>query len=180
MGRLQHRTAPGCTYFVTTKTWQNHAVFQVPENAEILIGCLIHYRDQGSYLLHEFVVMPNHLHLILTPSDTTTLEKAMILIKGGSSHHIHQQRTKRMQIWHSGFHEQSVRDQRDYENKVAYVHQNPVRARLVDRPEDWDYSSATKKYRMDSVPERLKAFASGAKASFLTKADDVGAKAPTP
>ncbi len=65
MGRLRHRTAPGFTYFVTTKTWQNRAIFQVPEIAAILLkSILLHYRDKGAYLLHEFVVMPNHLHLL--------------------------------------------------------------------------------------------------------------------
>src|SRR5579863_5610181 len=98
MGRLGHRTAPGCTYFVTTKTWENRTIFQVTENAEILIKCLLEYRDKRAYLLHEFVVMPNHLHLLLTPGDETSLEKAMQFIKGGSSHRIHQQRENKIQI----------------------------------------------------------------------------------
>jgi len=83
MGRLTHRTAPGLTYFVTTKTWDSHAIFQVPENARILIEYMMRYREQGAYLLHEFVVMPDHLHLILTPGDDTSLERAMQFIKGG-------------------------------------------------------------------------------------------------
>ena len=74
MGRLTHRTAPGCSYFVTTKTWENRAIFQVKENAEILIRCMFEYRDRGAYLLHEFVVMPNHLHLLITPGGETSLE----------------------------------------------------------------------------------------------------------
>jgi putative transposase len=84
MGRLQHRTAPGCTYFVTTKTWANRTVFQVTEVAEIMVEILLRHRTAGAYLLHEFIVMPDHLHLLLTPGSTTTLEKAMQLIKGGS------------------------------------------------------------------------------------------------
>src|SRR5277367_5365866 len=88
MSRLTHRTAPGFTYFVTTKTWQSRTIFQVTENAETLIECIVRHRDKGTYLLHEFVVMPNHLHLILTPSEQTTLEKAMQMVKGGSSHDI--------------------------------------------------------------------------------------------
>jgi len=83
MGKLTHRTAPGCSYFVTTKTWQNRELFRVSENAEILVQCILGYRNRGAYQLHEFVVMPNHLHLLLTPADDTSLEKAMQLIKGG-------------------------------------------------------------------------------------------------
>src|SRR4029077_163441 len=179
MGRLIHRTATGFTYFVTTKTWQNHAIFQVPENSQILIRCMIHYRDKGAYLLHEFVVMPDHIHLLLTPTDQTSLEKAMQLIKGGSSHEIHQQRGNKMQIWQPGFHEESVRDDNDYSRKTEYIRMNPVHAHFVERPEDWSYSSAARGIRMDPEPERLRIPSSGAKA-VVPKQGIVGAKAPTP
>ncbi|MGO9640866.1 MAG: REP-associated tyrosine transposase [Candidatus Acidiferrales bacterium] len=170
MGRLTHRTTPGFTYFVTTKAWQNQAVFQVRENAEILVGCLAHYRGQGFYLLHEFVVMPNHLHLILTPAVNASLEKAMQLIKGRSSHDIHEQRGGKAPIWHSGFHEESIRNQGDYSRKAEYIQMNPVRAHLVERPEDWPYSSIAKRVELDPTPERLKRSSSGAKAPFLAEA----------
>lgn len=180
MGRLKHRTAPGWTYFVTTKTWQNRALFQVPENTRILIECMFRHRDAGAYLLHEFVVMPNHLHLILTPTVETTLEKAMMLIKGGSSHEIHRQRGIRTQLWASGFHETSIRDHDDYMKKSAYIRNNPVEAHLVSKPEDWPYGSAGGSCQTDEIPLRLRLFSSGAKAPVLSGADHVGAKAPTP
>jgi putative transposase len=170
MGRLRHRTAPGCTYFVTTKTWQSREIFQVPENLKILIECLLRNRDQGAYLLHEFVVMPNHLHLLLTPSGETSLEKAMQFIKGGGSHEIHRQREHKMQIWQAGFHEQTVRDFGDYRSKVDYIRMNPVHSRLAERPDDWPHGSATGKFKLDAPPSRFQADASGAKAPFLENA----------
>jgi putative transposase len=179
MGRLTHRTAPGFTYFVTTKTWENRALFQVTETAKILIECIIHYRDKGSYLLHEFVVMPDHLHLLLTPAGKTSLEKAMQLIKGGSSHQIHQQSGRKIQIWSPGFHEESIRDHRDYQCKIEYIHMNPVHAHLAEKPQDWPHSSVASGFHLDAEPERLRIFASGAKAPF-SASGNVGAKAPTP
>jgi len=77
MGRLTHRTSPGSTYFVTTKAWQGISVFQVQEIADIVISKLLDYRDKGNYLLHEFVLMPNHLHLVLSPTESVSLEKAI-------------------------------------------------------------------------------------------------------
>src|SRR6266403_5045443 len=74
-----HRTAPGASYFVTTKCWEGRNAFQVTEIAEILLNTLFHYRDSGAYLLHEFVIMPDHLHLVLTPGLQTSLEKAIQL-----------------------------------------------------------------------------------------------------
>ena len=133
MGKLKHRTAPACTYFVTTKTWQNRSLFHGSDLADTLVGRIITCRDQGAYLLHEFVVMPDHLHLMLTPAETTTLEKALQLIKGGSSHEIHKLRGHKIQIWQPGFHDWTVRDSADYEAKCEYIWKNPVRARMVDR-----------------------------------------------
>jgi putative transposase len=143
---------------------------------EILIDCLMGYRRRGAYSLHEFVVMPNHLHLLITPGGETSLEKAMQLIKGGSSHQIHLQRENKIQIWSSGFHEATIRNVEDFEGRQRYIRLNPVEAGLAARPEDWAYGSANGKVDLDSVPARL---SSGAEAPF-SRAVNVGAKAPTP
>jgi putative transposase len=172
MGRLTHRTSPGSTYFVTTRAWQSTSAFQVTEVAEILIGKLLEYRSKSNYLLHEFVLMPDHLHLLITPAESATLEKAMQFIKGGSSHEIHSARGNNAQIWQSGFHESRVRDWNDYKNKLDYIHFNPVVAKLVGRPQDWPYGSASGKYELDPIPQGLKPN----KAAPL----NVGPKGPTP
>ena len=164
MGRLQHRTAPGCTYFVTTKTWANRNLFQVAENAELVVEILLRYRAAGAYLLHEFVVMPDHLHLLLTPGPTTALERAIQLIKGGSSHEIHKRRGHRMEIWQPGFHEWTVRDAQDFQSKVEYIRMNPVMSKLVETPEQCLYSSLGSGLQLDEAPRHL---ASGAKAPEL-------------
>src|SRR5271168_5121357 len=143
MGRLQHRTAAGCTYFVTTKTWENREIFRVPENAAILVQSLLHYRDQGAFLLHEFVVMPNHLHVLLTPGSDTSLEKAMQFVKGGSSYQIHRQRGHKMEIWQPSFHESTVRDEIDFRGRQAYIRMNPVEAGLAQIPASWPHDSAS-------------------------------------
>jgi putative transposase len=52
--------------------------------AQLLVEILQQYRLQKEYLLHEFVVMPDHFHLLITP--TETLERALQLIKGGFSY----------------------------------------------------------------------------------------------
>lgn len=172
MGRLTHRTGQGWSYFVTTKTWQSTFLFQVEEIAWIVVAKMVEYRDKGSYLLHDFVLMPNHLHMIFTPSPDTSLEKAIQLIKGGSSFAIHKARGGKTNIWQSGFHESRVRNWADYQVKRDYVWFNPVAAKLVERPELWPYGSASGKLVMDPVPQGLKPVGS--------QGSNVGAKAPTP
>jgi putative transposase len=172
MGRLTHRTSPGSTYFVTTKCWQNMPVFQVCEVATIAVDKLLEYRSAGNYLLHEFVLMPNHLHVILTPANSISLEKTIQLIKGGTSHEVHRVRAKRSQIWQPGFHESRIRNAMDYRTKSDYVRFNPVVAKLVEQPQDWSFGSASGKYQLDPIPQGLKP-----RISFTL---NVGAKAPTP
>jgi putative transposase len=165
MSKLDHRTAPGSSYFVTTRCAQGRNVFQIPEVAQILITAILHYRDAKAYLLHEFVVMPNHLHLLLTPGPTTSLEKALQLIKGGSSFQISKQRGHNMEIWQEGFHDWTIRDLDDCQAKAEYIRMNPVRARLVEKPEEWPFFSATAKFALDPAPEKYLQLASAAKAA---------------
>jgi putative transposase len=172
MGRLTHRTSPGSTYFVTTKAWQSTSVFQVTEVADIVVTKLLEHKQRGHYALHEFVLMPNHLHLLLTPTESTSLEKAMQFIKGGSSHEIHRVRGNNVQIWQSGFHESRVRDWKDYKNKRDYIHFNPVVAKLVSRSQDWPFGSASGKCQLDAIPQGLK--------PKITEPENVGPEGPTP
>jgi putative transposase len=163
-----HRTVPGASYFVTAKCWEGRNTFQVTEIADILLYTLFHYRDSGAYLLHEFVIMPDHLHLMLTPGSQTSLERAVQLIKGGSLHRIHKERGGRMEIWQAGFHDWTIRDVEDWRAKANYIHMNPVKARLCERVEDWPYSSACSKLALDGVPTRYQNIASGAKAQDIS------------
>ena len=172
MGRLRHRTAPGCTYFVTTDAAGSKNIFQATLVAEIVVSKLVFYRDEGAYLLHEFVLMPNHLHLILTPGQTTSLEKALQLIKGGSSFAIRKARGNKLPIWQPGFHEWTIRDAGDYEARRRYIWLNPVKAGLIENPEQWPFGSACGTYRLDVPPQGLK--------PLLNATCDVGAEAPTP
>src|SRR3984893_16491975 len=110
MSKPPHRTGPERTYFISSATWERRELFRVPQVAEILVQRILACRDKGAYLLHEFVVMPNHFHLRLTPGETTTLEKAVQLINGGSSHEIHQETGNKMEIWQVGFHDWTIRD----------------------------------------------------------------------
>ncbi|PYV17500.1 MAG: transposase [Acidobacteria bacterium] len=155
MARPKHRTAPGATYFVTTNTSERRAVFHKPEAAATLERKIIEYRDRGSYLLHAYVVMPDHLHVILTPGATTSLEKAMQLIKGGSSHEI----GLKFPVWQAGFSEHQIRDREDLESHVRYIDANPVKACVASRVGEYPYCSASAKFELHAWP-----VASGAKA----------------
>jgi len=82
MSRPQHRVKAQGAYFVTAETWQRRRLFIHQATTSVFIESLLGYREKGFYLLHAFVVMPDHFHAILTPSQDVSLEKAMQMIKG--------------------------------------------------------------------------------------------------
>lgn len=139
------------TFFITTVTAQRQPIFRREATARLLVDTLAHYRDQGKFLLHEFVVMPDHLHALLTPAANLSLERAMQSIKGGFSF-----RLRQGHVWQASFANHRVRDWEDYERHRDYIWMNPVRARLVARAAEYPYSSAAGVLRMDEVPRGLK------------------------
>ena len=73
------------TFFITTVTWKRIPIFRVETRARLFVDVLLDYRKQGKYLLHEFVVMPDHVHALITLVPEVSLERAMQFVKGGFS-----------------------------------------------------------------------------------------------
>jgi putative transposase len=144
------------TFFVTSVTWQRRPLFRSERAATIFIETLFGYRERAIFQLYEFVLMPDHIHLLLAPKPTIALERAMQFIKGGYSHRFMKETGSRMEIWERSFTNHRVRDAADYEQHRSYIHLNPVRARLAQRSQDYRYSSAHNGFSLDEAPQRLK------------------------
>ena len=157
MGRTQHRIRPAGTYFVTIDCWAQRQLLK-GEVAEILTDQILQCRQKGYYLLHEFCVLLNHLHVLFTPRGDTTLEKTVQMIKGGASYRIGKRR-KFLALWQDGYHDWRCRNESQYTAYAVYIRENPVKAGLAEKPGDWPYSSANPKFAtsLDLIPQGLKA-----------------------
>ena len=142
------------TYFITAATFQKHSLLQSDRMADLLLEVLLHYRSQQKYLLHEFVIMPDHFHLLLTP--TLTLERALQLIKGGFSFRAKKELGFAGEVWEKSFYDRRVRDWQEYCAFRQYVHSNPVKKGLATTAEEYPYSSAKPGLVLDALPQRLK------------------------
>ena len=149
------------TYFVTANVFQRKSLFQVEKIACLFIEVLLHYRTEKKYLLHEFVVMPDHFHLIITPTGIT-LERSMQLIKGGFSFQLNKSLKVKKEVWQPSFLDRRVRDSLEYQKFKDYIWQNPVKRFLAKTPEEYPYSSANPSFNLDPVPQRLKPISSAA------------------
>jgi REP-associated tyrosine transposase len=149
MAKIARRVRQAGVYFVTTGTWERHALFVNDVLANTVVEQIVTCRDRGFYKLHAFALMPEHLHILLTPSDETTVEKAMQMIKGGSAHRIGVERPQAFPIWHRSFHDRWIRDAGQFWQAKSYIEENPVKARLVGTAELYPWSSASGKVILD-------------------------------
>jgi putative transposase len=139
---------PRRTFFVTTKTSMGRRLLQSERNAELMIDVLRSLVREGAFDLHDFVVMPDHLHLLLSVDAQMTIEKAMQLIKGRFSHRLSQEFEYKGEVWQRGFDEVHVMDRESFDNHREYIAQNPVKAGLVSSVEEFPFcfrSLASKK-----------------------------------
>jgi putative transposase len=149
----EHATSNDKTYMITSSTWGRRALFKNDRWARLLVDTLYHYRE-SAYLLHEFVIMPDHIHVLLTPQ--TSLEKAVQFIKGGFSYQVKKELGSNMEVWQKGFSDHRIRDANDYRLHQVYIQQNAVRKHLFARAEEYPYSSAHARFDLDPAPQGLK------------------------
>jgi putative transposase len=147
-------------YFITASTFQKRNILQSDRMAGLLVSVLLHYRQQEKYLLHEFVVMPDHFHLLLTP--VQALERSMQLIKGGFSFRARKQLGFAHEIWQSSYYDRRVRDAEEYFAFREYIRRNAVKRGLSASPERYPYCSAWPEVQLDRAPQRLKPLEIGA------------------
>ena len=128
------------TFFATTKTSGGRTLLQSERNALLFIDVLRSYMAARKFRLHDFVVMPNHVHLLLTVGGDMTIEKAMQFIKGGFSYRLKKEYGYSGEVWQRGFSEVRVENRESFLRHQEYIAENPVKAGLVDSPEEFPYS----------------------------------------
>ena len=112
-----------------------------PEVGEKVESSMLHF-DGERYRLRTWVVMPNHAHMLLTPCAGYDLSGIMHSIKSYTANEANRLLKRKGQFWQEDYFDRFIRNQSHYESVVAYIENNPVKAKLCERPEDWRFSSA--------------------------------------
>jgi putative transposase len=139
------------TYLASAVTAQRHSLFQVTATAELLERTILDYHRQGKFLLHAYVIMPDHFHVLITPAPEVSLEKAMQFIKGGFSFRL----KSKLDVWMRSFNESQISTEEKFLSCVRYIEENPVRRGLAATPEAYRFSSAACG-PLDPIPVHLK------------------------
>src|SRR5665213_962610 len=146
-------TRNGQTYFVTSNSVGRKPFFRHDRWAQFFLETLYSY-DPKQFLLHAFVIMPDHFHLLITPQES--LERSLQCIKGGFSFRAKKELSWSGEIWVAGFSDHRIRSLEDFEIHRNYIHQNPVKSSLAEQAENYAYSSASGKFLLHPFPRGLK------------------------
>jgi putative transposase len=130
------------TFFTSTRTASGKSLFQTERMADLFIDVLRSSMRSGKMIVHDFVVMPNHVHILMTVPGDMSLEKSMQLIKGGFSFRANKELGFRGEIWQRGFSDVRVVDEQSFQQHRKYIEDNPVKAGLASSPEEYPFGSA--------------------------------------
>jgi len=120
----------------------------------LFIDVLRGYTVDRKFTIHDFVVMPNHVHLLISVPGEMMIERAMQLIKGAFSFRARKELGFRGEIWQRGFSDVGVRDTESFQMHRQYIEQNPLRAGLARLPEEYPYCSAHLKLKKRTAAEK--------------------------
>ncbi len=110
--------------------------------ANLLIDVLRTYVAAQRFRIHDFVVMPDHFHLLITLDGAMTIEKAVQLVKGNFSYRAKKELGYPGEIWQRGFSDERIWDRESFLRHRSYIDDNPVKAGLASSPEEYPYCSA--------------------------------------
>jgi putative transposase len=136
-------------HYVTTVTHQRTPFFLSENTSELFVRVLDETRKTDPFKLIAYVIMPDHVHLLINPIDLD-VRRTINLIKGRSSRLIRQalrdetpgtSASRPTRFWQKGFSSIDIYTYEFVVQKVRYIHMNPVRAGLVKTQAEWKYSS---------------------------------------
>ncbi len=109
--------------------------------AEIVENALLHF-DGERYALHAWCVMPNHVHTLFTPEAGFKMSQISHSWKSFTANKCNQVLKRTGKFWEREPFDRYIRNEQHYRNALAYIENNPVKAGLCEKPEDWRWSSA--------------------------------------
>jgi REP-associated tyrosine transposase len=137
----------GMGYFITKCTLHPKLIFiNKPEIALILIECFKWIESNNFFKIDGFVIMPDHYHLIIANTGSKSLSELMRSLDQFSAKRINTILRRSGKFWEDGFYDHTIRNRLDYETKIKYIHDNPVKKGLCDSSEDYLFSSANNQY----------------------------------
>jgi putative transposase len=139
MSKLLRFDRPGDVIFVTAVTERRRVILRGWE--ELLLAKLNLFEKKESFALHAWIILPEHFHIIIEPKHSNVSSIIRKIKLSFSSDYRKMNNKNKLTIWQKRFYDHIIRDQRDFNYHINYIHYNPDKHGLVSNPFDWRYSS---------------------------------------
>jgi putative transposase len=137
--RMQHS---GQTHFVTFSCYRRQPLLSTPVLSALFLKTLENTRQKFFMRVYGYVVMPEHVHLLLNEPGSGTLAEAIHFLKLSSAKQGQSdEQTDNGHFWQKRYYDRNIRSYSDFTEKLRYIHRNPVKRGLCEKPEDWQWSS---------------------------------------
>jgi len=123
--RLPHWRVEGATYLITWRLWATQSVLSSDERS--LVASALRFFHGQRYDLHAFVVMDNHVHLVVQPYEGQKLERVVQSWKSFTAKALMRNPTRSAPVWQDEYYDRVIRNERELLEKVNYVLDNPFR-----------------------------------------------------
>ena len=140
----------GQSHFVTFCCYHRRRLLITNESRRIFESALERVRRKYRLYVYGYVVMPEHVHLLLSEPQQDPLADALKSLKQGVSRRLISDNPVKPKtglngapehFWQKRYYDFNIRNHRPFVEKLRYIHRNPVKAGLCERPEDWEWSS---------------------------------------
>jgi putative transposase len=128
----------GHNHFVTFSCYQRLSYLNNDHSRTVFLDLLERLRQRHRFYVFGYVLMPEHVHLLLSEPKEITFGKLLRVLKTESSKQL---KGDRAHFWLENYYDFNVFTQPKFIEKLQYMHRNPVARGLVDKPEDWPWSS---------------------------------------
>jgi putative transposase len=142
MATRSHPDVPREPHLITAVTYKRNPLFQDRTAAALFVQELGALRKDLGFLILAYVVMPDHVHLVIVPGEAVSLPKIMQYVKGRFARRCNSANGVTGKVWQSRYDETLIRDDSSLSARIDYVEANPVVAGIVDEPRAHPFSSA--------------------------------------
>jgi len=149
----------GHSHFITFSCYRRQPFFSNASTYDLFQFCLERMRRPFELLVYGYVVMPEHVHLLLSEPEKDNLADAVHFLKLSFTKRLRSQVSAQEMganlghaidgsFWQKRYYDRNVRDHEEFINDLKYIHRNPAKRGLVEKPEDWPWSSY-RRYALD-------------------------------
>ena len=172
MGRSRYKIyEPTYPHFVTCTVLHWLPIFTRKESVGIILSCLQFLQKNANLKLYAYVILENHLHMIVQSDDLVktmksfkqyTAKELLVLLKKENAKTILEQfhlykkahrKESNYQVWEEGYQPKLIQTESMMIGKIRYIHENPVKRGYVDEAKHWRYSSARNYEGMEGLIE---------------------------